>query len=84
MIVFVIFTVARLANALQFYRCSTAAMSPPINMNNLFFSANLAKPKRNEIVIFKRKPDMYDGDTIPGHTVTFNYRLIAMGGEKLQ
>jgi hypothetical protein len=69
MIVFAILSIATLTNALPFYRCSTGAMSPAINMNNLFFSTNLAKPKCNDIVIFKKKPDKYDGDTTPGHTV---------------
>jgi len=76
--------IVRLTGILQVYRGSTSAMSPAIELNEQFFASNLIKPKHYDIIVFKRKTDMYDGDAEPGSTARFIYRLIAVGGEKLE
>jgi signal peptidase I len=76
--------VARLSGMVQFYHGATGSMSPTIEPGDEFFATNMVKPKHNDIIIFKRKMDEFDGVESPGTMATFTYRLIAMGGEKIE
>lgn len=76
--------IARLSNMLQFYHAATSAMSPTIEVNDYIFSTNLVKPKRNDILVFRRITDEYDGVETPGGAITVMYRLLATGGEKIE
>ena len=80
---FLLIIIARLTGILQFYRCTSTAMSPGIELNEPFFSTNLLHPKHRDIIVLKRETDEKDGID-PGTTIRCIYRLIATGGEKLQ
>jgi len=81
---FTLWVIARLTNMLQFYHSPTSSMSPGIELNDHFIASNLIKPKRYDIIVFKRATDMFDGVEEPGQISKFTYRLIAQGGETLQ
>jgi signal peptidase I len=66
------------------YHSPTQSMSPSIEPGDYFISSNLVKPKRYDIVVYKRITDEFDGVEHPGQTAKFTFRLIAMGGEMLQ
>jgi signal peptidase I len=83
-VLFVSLIIARLTGALQFYVTPSSSMSPTIEVGEHFISSNLISPKVNDIVVFERIADEYDGVQEPGTMQKFTYRLVAKGGDTLQ
>ena len=92
LIAFVIFTsllvvlwfAGRITGAFQFYRIPSSSMEPALKPASLIFATNLKKPKRNDIIVFKRIITEKEGFTESGKKLSFTYRLIAFGGETVQ
>jgi len=79
-----LWVIGRLTGAILFYRTPTQSMEPTLKLGSIFFVSNLKKPKRNNIIVFKRTTTEKDGFVEPGKRLTFVHRLIAFGGETLQ
>jgi signal peptidase I len=83
-LLFIGLIVARLTNMLQFYSIPVSSMSPTLEPGAHIFTSNLVKEKINDVVVFSRISDEFDGADIPGKKITCTYRLLAKQGDKLQ
>ncbi len=80
----VLWFIGKLTGTFQRFRMPGASMEPTIRTNSGFFVSNLKKPKRNDIIAFRRTLTEKDGYGTPGTRLSFISRLIASGGETLE
>jgi len=79
-----LYIIGRITGIFQFYKTPAGSMEPTLMKDSRFIISNLKKPKRNDIISFKRVITEKDGFAEPGKKLTFLYRLIAFGGETIQ
>jgi len=80
----VIYIIGRVTGALAFYKIPSYSMEPTLKIRSQITVSNLKKPRRNDIIAFKRVVTERDGIGTPGKMYRFVYRLIAMGGETVE
>ena len=83
-LVIVLWVIGRATGALQFYNMPTGSMEPSLAVGQKYFTTNLKKPKRNDIIVFNRRVNKNFENDINGKLMQFTSRLIALENDTLQ
>lgn len=83
-VIVVLWIIARVTGALQFYNFPTTSMEPTLHVGQKFFTTNLTSAGRNDIVAFTRMADKFGMTDSNGQENIFCSRLIATAGDKLE
>lgn len=73
----ILWTVARITNALQFYQSPSTANEPTIKYKQTFFASNLIKPERFDFICYKAELPMMGLQVV-------THRLCGLPGDKIE